>query len=399
VTEDTTWLMEGMPPSGDAVVGVHNWSTYPHLRWGFLHTREVVPTARIERGDGPVLDLPDAHRDLDGVAFEWAGERMTVRDVIARGFTDGFLVLHEGRVVTEWYGPGMTPRTTHLLQSVSKSIAGTVAGVVIGNGALSPDTQVTDVLDELRGTSFEGATLRDVLDMRTGTAYDETYDHPDADVFLTEVLAGWRPHRTAPPVENVYEQIAALSNARPHGARFDYRSILTELLGWMLERAAGIRYPELVSRELWSQIGAEQDAEITIRHGVTLPDGGICVTLRDLARFALLHLREGRVGERQVVPREWIEDTRMGDDAAREAFARSPEDEASFPGGMYRNQWWVLQRGDEYTGLGIHGQFAYVNVPADVVCVKLSTWPTPLDDDFSDSTIAAFRAIAEALAG
>jgi CubicO group peptidase (beta-lactamase class C family) len=148
-----------------------------------------------------------------------------------------------------------------------------------------------------------------------------------------------------------------------------------------------------VSEALWSRIGAEQDAEITIRHGVTLPDGGICVSLRDLARFALLQLREGMVGDVQVVPREWVMDTRHGDTAAREAFARS-ETEAEFPGGMYRNQWWVLEPGTVYSGMGIHGQFAYVNVPADVVCVKLSTWPTPLDVSFEACCLTAFGAIA-----
>jgi len=397
MTDDTSRLMQGTPPTGDAVVGMHNWSTYPHLRWGFLHTREVVPTARIERGDGPVLELPRAERDLAAIAFEAAGERTTVGDMLARSYTDGFLVLHGGRIVFETYGPGMTPRTTHLLQSVSKSIGGTAAGVVIGEGRLTPSTLVTDVLPELAGTSFEGATVRHVLDMRTGTAYDETYDDPRSDVFLTEVLAGWRPWEGEPPVANVYEQIATLGNARAHGDVFDYRSILTELLGWMLERATGERYPELISRTIWSQIGAEQDADITIRHGITLPDGGICVTLRDLGRFALMHLREGAADGRQVVPREWIMDTRDGDAESRAAFAQTGDEEWA-PGGLYRNQWWVLKPGAEYTGLGIHGQFAYVNVPADLVCVKLSTWPTPLDDDFSAATIAASRAIAEALA-
>jgi CubicO group peptidase (beta-lactamase class C family) len=394
---DDTRLMEGMPPTGDSIVGVHNWSTYPHLRWGFLHTREVVPTARIERGDGPVLELPRDERPIGSVEFDRAGKRRTLDDVIDEGYTDGLLALHRGRIVMEHYGPGMTPRTTHLLQSVSKSIGGTLAGVVIDSGKLEPETLVTDVIEELRGTSFEGATLRHVLDMRTGTEYDETYDDPKADVFLTEVLAGWRPYPTKTPVDSVYEQLATLDNAREHGEVFDYRSILTELLGWMLERASGVRYPELISRDLWSQIGAEQDADITIRHGVTLPDGGICVTLRDLARFALLHLQEGQVDGRQVVPSDWIMDTRVGDAEAREAFARSADDEKSFPGGMYRNQWWVIQPGVEYTGLGIHGQFAYVHVPSEVVCVKLSTWPTPLDDEFSGNTLAAFRAVAEAL--
>jgi CubicO group peptidase (beta-lactamase class C family) len=398
VTDDASRLMQGLPPQDDAVVGVHNWSTYPYLRWGFLHTREVVPTARIERGVAPVLELPRAERDLGGVEFDWRDRSLTVAEMLDQTFTDGFLVLHQGRIVTEQYGPGMTPSTTHLLQSVSKSIAGTAAGILVGRGQLDPAAAVTDYVQELTGTSFEGATVRDVLDMRTGTAYDETYDNPEADVFVTEVLAGWRPHSGDLPVDNVYQQIATLGNARPHGEVFDYRSIMTELLGWLMERAAGVRYPELISRELWSQIGAEQDAEITIRHGVTLPDGGICVTLRDLARFALLHLREGELGGRRIVPREWVIDTRNGDAAAREAFAKS-ESEADFPGGMYRNQWWVIEPGATYTGLGIHGQFAFIDVPSDVVCVKLSTWPSPLDMDLELLCVAGMRAIAAHLGG
>ena len=182
-----------MPPTGERVVGVHNWSTYPHLRWGFLHTREIVPTARIERGPGPVLALEQDLRDIDHVTFTWDGRETTVAEMIDRTFTDGFLVLHHGRVVAERYGPGMTPTTTHLLQSVSKSIAGTVAGVLVGRGRLDPDAPVTRYVEELAGTSFDGATVRHVLDMRTGTGYDETYDDPQADVFITEVLAGWRP--------------------------------------------------------------------------------------------------------------------------------------------------------------------------------------------------------------
>src|SRR5947209_20328851 len=83
VSDDNSWLMRGMPPIGDSIVGVHNWSTYPHLRWGFLHTREVVPTARIERGGGPVLELPRAERDITSLEFEAAGARMTVGDMIA----------------------------------------------------------------------------------------------------------------------------------------------------------------------------------------------------------------------------------------------------------------------------------------------------------------------------
>lgn len=391
-------LMQGLPPAADRIVGVHNWSIAPYLRWGFLHTREVVPTARIERGDGPVTALEPDPRDLDGIDVAWAGGRMTVAEMLAATSTDGFLVLHGDRVVTERYGPGMTPTTTHLLQSVSKSIAGTVAGVLVGRGLIDPEAPVTTYVAELAGTSFEGATVRHVLDMCTGTAYDETYDSPASDVYLTEVLAGWRPAAGPLAVANVYEQLAALANARPHGEVFDYRSILTELLAWVMERASGVRYPELVSEALWSRIGAEQDADITIRHGVALPDGGICATLRDMARFALLQLRDGRVGEEQVVPPEWLLDTRRGDQAALDAYARA-EGLDAHPGQMYRNQWWVLERDVSYAALGIHGQMVYVNLPADVACVKLSTWPAPLDEGLETCCMAAFDAIAATLAG
>ena len=391
-------LMQGLPPAADRIVGVHNWSIAPYLRWGFLHTREVVPTARIERGDGPVHELKAEPRDVEGISFPWAGRRMTVAEMVEQTSTDGFLVLHRGRIVHEHYGPGMTPTTTHLLQSVSKSIAGTVAGVLVGRGLIDPDAPVTQYVEELAGTSFEGATVRHVLDMRTGTAYSETYDDPASDVYLTEVVAGWRPAAAPLAVANVYEQLAMLGNVRPHGEVFDYRSILTELLAWVMERGSGVRYPELVSETLWSRIGAEQDADITIRHGVALPDGGICATLRDMARFALLQLRDGRVGEEQVVPSEWLLDTRRGDQAALDAYARA-EGLDAHPGLMYRNQWWVLERDTAYSALGIHGQMVYVNLPADVACVKLSTWPTPLDESLETRCLTAFAAIAEELAG
>jgi CubicO group peptidase (beta-lactamase class C family) len=393
-------LMQGFPPHRAGLVTHDNWTSAPYLRWGFQHVREIVPTARIGRGAAGPFELEHHLRDLGGVVFEPpGGGTMTVSELLESTSSDGFLVLHRGQIVTERYWNGMTSSTTHLLQSVSKSVAGTVAGIVAGRGLLDPEGLVTEYLPELADGSFEDATVRDVLDMRTGTRYDETYADADSDVRLTEEIAGWRPARKGLPFSSLYEQIAHLENARPHGERFEYRSILTDLLGWILERATETPYAELVSRELWSQIGAEHDAEITIHGGITLPDGGMCVTLRDLARFALLNLREGRIGDRQIVPCEWVLDSRHGDQQSADAYAVG-EPVAERSGWLYRNQWWVIdpERGIS-TALGIHGQFAYINPPADVVCVKLSTWPDALDQEKSSACLAAFAAIAESLAG
>ncbi len=390
--------MQGFPPDPEGLVTLENWTSPPHLRWGFLHTRELVPTARIGRGGAGAFELEHHQRDLGSITFEPpGGGHMTVTEMLDQTSTDGFLVLHRGQIVTEHYGNGLTSSTTHLLQSVSKSVAGTVAGILVGRGLLDPERPVIEYLEELDGGSFAGATLRDVLDMRTGTRYDETYDDPDSDVRLTEEISGWRPARKGLKFDSLYQQIASLGNEREHGQMFDYRSILTDLLGWIMERATGTPYAELVSRELWSQLGAEHDAEITIRNGITLPDGGMCVTLRDLARFGLLNLREGRVGDRQIVPREWVLDSRHGDEDSRRAFAKGARAEER-PGWLYRNQWWVIDpdRGIS-TASGIHGQYCYINPPADVVCVKLSSWPDALDLEKGGLCLAAFAAIAAEL--
>ena len=275
---------------------------------------------------------------------------------MAESFTDGLIVLHRGRIVTERYENGMTPATPHLLQSVSKSFAGVLAGIVAERGQLDVDGLVTDHVSDLAGSSFEGATVRDVLDMRTGTAYDETYTDRDADVCITEQLGAWRPARPGRTAVNLYEQIAQLENDGPHGVAFRYRSILTDLLGWILERSTGLRYADLLSRELWSKLGAEQDSEITIHRGVTMPSGGMSATLRDLARFGQMMLQGGQLGGRRIVPEAWALDSRTGDAASRAAFEQG-ELRKDMPGWLYRSKWWVqdAERGI-HMALGIHGQ-------------------------------------------
>ena len=279
----------------------------------------------------------------------------------------------------------MGPETTHLLQSVSKSIAGSLAGVLVGEGSLDPADPVTAHLPELAGGAFEGATVRHVLDMSTGTAYDENYDNPESDVRITEELAGWRPARPGRPFTSVREQIAGLANAREHGGPFEYRSILTDLLAWIMERATGSPYAELLGTRLWAPMGAEHDADVTVRHGVALADGGVCATLRDLARFGLLHLGDPALAP-AVIPGDWLEDTRHG--------GAGPTGEPA--GGTYRNQWWVPD-GDRLLARGIHGQLCWVDLPARVVCVKWRRIPSPTDERLLADTLAAFGAVARHL--
>jgi CubicO group peptidase (beta-lactamase class C family) len=362
------------------VITLANWQDPEHTAWSYRHVRQLIPTARIRRGEAP-SPLPDATTRPGGLA----AERLLDDDR-----TDGLIVLHEGAIVLEAYRRGMERDDVHLLQSVSKSITGTLAGILAGHGVLSPDDLVTTHVPELAGTSFDGASVRHLLDMRAGTRFDENYDDPASDIRASEVQFGWAPGRR--PAADTLQYLAGLPNHREHGGRFEYRSILTDVLGLVIERAAGAPFAEVLGRELWSPMGAETDAYVTVdADGFAVADGGICVSLRDLARFGRLVLDGGVVDGRQLVPGDWLDDTLAGGADSAEAFAQDEEHSADFPGAHYRNQWWVPAGGQVFLGMGIHGQFLYADRATHTVIALLSTWPTSLDPARRDAVMAAFR--------
>jgi CubicO group peptidase (beta-lactamase class C family) len=393
-------LMGGAPPfRPQSRVTLANWQDPPFNRWAFQHVRELIPTVRIGCGDEPVWRLPRAERDVGGFRF-CSGEReLSIAELLTETYTDGFLVLHRGGIVTEQYFNGMAPDIPHLLMSVSKSVTATVAGVLGGRGMLAARAYVTDVVPELAGTSFEGATVQDLLDMRAGTRFDESYDKPDADLGTYERVYLWRPldGQLAPP--DALSYFATLRNDQRHGGPFRYRSILTDVLAWVLECAAGSRLHELIARELWQPMGAEFDAEITVdAHGNAMADGGICATLRDLGRLGQLYLRRGRAGRRVIVPSAWIDDTIRGAPDGARAFVDGDNPPGYPAGAHYRNCWWIRDpKLPFFHASGINGQHVFVHVPSQTVVVKLSTWPVPMSQRLQRLTLDGVTALAGVL--
>ena len=236
------------------------------------------------------------------------GETQTVADILADTHTDAFLVLSHGRIVAERYFGTMTDSTRHLIMSVSKSIVGCVAGLLVERRQLDPNAQVTDYVPEVAGAGYGGATVRDVLDMRTGVAFSEAYTSEDAGVRVMERSMGWRPPLAEDP-RGAYDFLAALDSEGPHGGQFVYRSADTDMLGWICERSAGLRMADLISQLIWQPIGTEFDAEITCdSSGTAIHDGGISTTLRDLGRFGQMVLDDGVAFGRRVVPAAWFAD-------------------------------------------------------------------------------------------
>jgi len=395
-------LMTGAPPFGpDRLVTLENWQDSPGSRWGFQHARELVPTARIRRGSGPIWELARDERDVLKVQFEANDTRSTVEWLLDSSYTDGFLVLHRGRIAAEHYFNGMLPDSPHLLMSVSKSITAAVAGRVAARNLLDVERPITDLVPELIGTAFDGVTTRHLLDMRAGIRFDENYDNVDSDVRICEQVYLMRPRVDRDLPVDAISYFATLRRDGEHGGPFRYSSILTDVLAWVLERAGGARFNELVSREIWAPIGAEFDAEVTVdAHGNAMADGGISTTLRDLGRFGLQYLSKDSSGRPQVVPPAWVADTIRGSHDGREVFDAS-EDQPGFPqGAHYRNCWWVRSSDESFLhGSGIYGQNVFVHGPTETVVVKFSSWAKPLDRRALDATAAAVVAIGEYLEG
>ncbi|MGO9503125.1 MAG: serine hydrolase domain-containing protein, partial [Streptosporangiaceae bacterium] len=168
--------MHGFPPPVDALVTLANWQEPPYNRWSFSHMRELVPTQRISKGLGPVTPLLAAPLPLGEIALHRVdGAEAIVDDVLDSTYTDAVVVVHGGRVVLERYAGETGPDTPHLLMSISKSVVGCVAGNLVERGLLSPAHLVTDHVPELERSGYRGASLRDVLDMRSGVEFSEDY--------------------------------------------------------------------------------------------------------------------------------------------------------------------------------------------------------------------------------
>ena len=372
-----------------------NWLDAPYNRHGFRRVGELVRTAPIPRGDGPILELPRSERDLGGFVFEHGGRSLDIETMLQDTYTDGFLVLHDGSVAYERYLNGMAPSETHLLMSVSKSFNATLCGVLAGTGALRPGDLVTDHVEELRGTAWEGCTVQHLLDMRVGARWDY-----DLDEYTILDVSDYRAHARTDIPPDTETWIRTVESSHGHGGPFAYNSLANDVLGWVLARVGGEPYPELFSRAVWSRLGAEHDAEIMLDHtGFPIVEGGFCATLRDLARFGLMWLQDGSLAGREIVPREWVARLSVRDQELIDAYGTHGDLGGPTPDAFYHDNWWIwdAERG-VYAAVGMNGQGIFVHRPSRTVIAKLSTFPDALDAELFALHDAGMSALCDALA-
>jgi CubicO group peptidase (beta-lactamase class C family) len=389
-------IMRGFPPPPEKRPSLENWDLPPFNRWSFQNIRSLFPTVDVRRGEAPPRTLLSDDSDLENLSFQRPdGTRTNVGAWLSNSYTDGFIVLHNGKIVTEHYANDMAADTSHLGQSLSKSMIGCLAGCVFEDGNLDLDAPLADIVPELAVCGYADATLNQVLDMRSGVGFVEDYGLPDSDMTRVDIAAGWRPSRRGEIRPTIRDVILSLKKEREHGGYFSYRSIETDVVAWVLERVTGENIANLLSSRIWQPLRCEHHAFLTVdEEGTALADGGINATLRDYARFGQMVLDGGRFGDQVVVPPAWINDLTDNCDPTAHG---DPYDILS-PNGAYCRFWWVHKpSARQLMARGVFGQLIFIDRVRQVVAVKLSSWPDYLIPAFNHEAVVAVSNISRAL--
>jgi CubicO group peptidase (beta-lactamase class C family) len=364
----------------------------PYNEWTFTHMNWLMPTERVPRGDVH-RPLPYEGHPLD-LTYRFEGRDRGLAELHRRTNTTAFVVMHHGRIVHEYY-PGVFtgPRSRMQLFSVSKSVTSLLIGIALEEGSIDDvNDPIVRYRPDFLETAYETTTVAELLTMTSGVGDLEVWDVPDSGIkrFEQATMGGG----------DLLQVVRSAPRVAAGGERFNYSTFDTQILGWVLEAATGMTLAAYLSDRFWRHLGADRDAFYWMTRAkprTAIGGGSLNATARDVARIGLLMVNDGVVAGRQVVPREWVRRSRGSDLPQLAVGALGP---SGYDHYGYSNQWWTLGSAcfDAFTGLGVHGQYLYVDPAADVVIVKTSAWPTQDDADRDRETITALRRISDHLA-
>jgi len=382
---------DGVLPAG---FHLDDWQDGPLNRWAFQNIDSFLPVARIEASQSPINLPVSIDPAIDTLEIEASGNTYTLPELVNDLDTDAIVVVRKGVVVYEKYFNTMAPESLHLLQSVSKSILGALFAIMADRGVIDIDKKISHYLPELLGSAYSDATIAHALDMSVAVNFSEDYLDPDSEMTRLDRAAGWRSNSTGRDL-GLRSFLKTLTASGEHGKAYQYCSANTDVLAWLISDVTGVSYQELITRELWQPMGSGSDASVILdSQGLSVGNGGISCTTRDLALFGQLILNEGRAQGRQIIPAQWIRETIAG---ASPDVISADYLQALHPGGSYKNQWWITaSESNEIFGVGIYGQYVWVDPTSETVIAKFSSLPVPVDPVHSRKHMALFRAICGA---
>ena len=356
-------------PSGSGIADLSNWRSPRHSRWAFRHADQIIPTAPIENDPSDISELVQANK---------RGRGSLLPKLLLNAIrTDAVVVLHDGKLLFEWYARANDAHTPHILMSATKAVIGLLAGMLHETGDLDLDAKVSTYVPEIATTPYQGATIRNLLDMRTKIILEPKQQH------AYEVATNWEPATSGEQGADLVSFLQCLTAPQQqHGGPFSYISANTDLLGWVIERATRQTIAALLSARIWKPMGAEDRANVTLdRKGLARCAGGLCATARDFARLGQLIVNDGRRGTRQIIPASVIGDIADNGDADAWRNGEWGKSFASISTNMrYRSGWYLVDdQPKTMFAMGIHGQNLFIDRANRIVVAKLSSWKQRVD--------------------
>lgn len=397
----TLGWMQGFPPPDDKLITQpsSNFFSFPKLRWTVCHIRELMPTTEVSRGIGSPSKLSYAlDKNIDALSFIPTGSNrlMTWQESLDTNYTDGIMILHHGKVVYERQNGCLNELGKHAAMSMTKSMTGLLAEILVTEGKLDDKALVASIIPELANSGFGDATVRQVMDMTTALDYSEDYADPNADIWQYSEAASPLPKPKDYSGPNGYfEYLETVKKKGEHGDAFNYQTINSDALGWIISRTTGKAINDLLSERIWQKIGAEQDAYMTVdAKGTPFAGGGISASLHDMARIGNLMLNKGEINGERLFPAAVVEHIESGGD--KNAFAKAGYKQLT--NGSYKSMWWLFNNPTPvYAARGVHGQTIYVDPAADMVIVRFASYPVASNSQIDPTSLPAYKAVANYL--
>ena len=392
-------IMVGSPPPENYQVNLGNWRKYPYTSWSFVNVRSLIPTAKIDTNKTSQLLFKKNLTDFYEMKINHHDVSHDFIDVLKYCNTDSFLVLHKGVLIFEYFNNFTSKDTPHIIFSISKSLTSLLTGILFHQNLFSLDQTVSSIIPETKGTAYEEATIRNVLDMNVASKFIEDYTGK-ADIFKKyRFSTGWDlpENETKENFNCLYDFLTNMpASTIAHGTKYHYCSPNSDLLGWILEKVSKKKFYNLMSNFLFQPSGAIHDANITLDTlGASRSAGGISLSPYDLLLIAELVRCEGSNNNGQIIPASWINDFINYSD---NSCYLNQDDLKRFPKGNYRSKWYQTGFDDnEFCAIGIHGQNIWINPKKELTIVRLSSAADPINIQTEELMFSTFKKIAESL--
>ena len=366
---------------------IYDGAMFPDLAVStYRNIDRLFPTHLIKAGNHPYA-LARSDKQLPNVRFTFEDKKYDLYDYVALNSVTAMLVLKDGKIVFENYQRGNTEKTRWMSMSMAKSITSTLAGAAIKDGLIKGlDAQVVDYVPQLKGSAYEGVTLRNVLMMSSGVKWNETYTDPASDRrALLNAQISQKPH-------SAMALMASLPRAAEPGTTNNYSTGETQVLGEIVRGAVKMPLADYLSQKIWQPFGMESDARwwLDSPDGVEIGGSGISATLRDYGRFGLFFMNGGKINDASILPEGWVKEATL------------PTTLKNGKSLDYGYMWWTAWtepsvKDGAYAAIGIQGQNIYLNPANNVVIVTFGAQPKPTDKEpvdpmvFFDAVVAALK--------